>query len=39
LGDLVVFTQERRQPERFQVMDQQKLGRVAHDEAPVRRSR
>jgi hypothetical protein len=39
LGDLVVFTQERRQPERFQVMREQELGRVAHDEASARRPR
>ena len=39
LGELVVFAQEARQLECPQVMDQQKLGRVAHDEAPVKRSR
>src|SRR6266699_264657 len=39
LGKLVVFAQEARQPECLQVMGEQKLGRVAHDEAPVRRSR
>src|SRR3954468_14111424 len=39
LGDLVVFTQERRQPERFQVMREQDLGRVAHNEASARRPR
>src|SRR6266536_6680875 len=33
---LVVFTQKRRQLERLEVMDEQKLGRVTHDEAPAR---
>src|SRR5262249_28359855 len=39
LGELVVFAQERRQLERFEVMGEQKLRRVAHDAAPTRRSR
>jgi hypothetical protein len=39
LGELVVFAQERRQSERLEVMDEQKLRRVAHDEAPARRPR
>ena len=39
LGKLVVFAQEAREPECLQVMGEQQLGRVAHDEAPVRRSR
>jgi len=39
LGELVVFAQERRQLERLEVMGEQKLGRVAHAEAPARRSR
>src|ERR1700730_454692 len=39
LGELVVFAQERRQLERLEVMGEQKLGRVAHDGAPARRSR
>src|SRR5438270_7976853 len=39
LGKLVVFAQEARQPECLQVMGEQQLGRVAHDETPVRRSR
>ena len=39
LGELVVFAQEARQLEYLQVMDQEKLGRVAQDEAPVKRSR
>src|SRR6516164_3864772 len=39
LGELVVFAQERRQLERLKMMGEHKLGRVAHDEAPARRSR
>ena len=39
LGKLVVFAQERRQLERLEVMGEQKLRGVAHDEAPTRRSR
>ena len=39
LGELVVFAQERRQSERLEVMDEQKLRRVAHDKAPARRPR
>ena len=39
LGELVVFAQEGWQLERLEVMGEQKLGRVAHGEAPVRRSR
>ena len=39
LGELVVFAQEGRQLERLEVMGEQKLGRVAHDAAPARRSR
>src|SRR5436305_14893892 len=39
LGDLVVFTQERGQPERVQVVREQDLGRVARDEASARRPR
>jgi len=39
LGELVIFAQERRQLERFEVMGEQELRRVAHDEAPARRSR
>src|SRR5215472_1873745 len=38
LGELVVFAQERRQLERFEVMGEQKLRRVAHDVAPASRS-
>jgi hypothetical protein len=38
LGELVVFAQEGWQLERLEVMGEQKLGRVAHGEAPVRRS-
>src|SRR6516225_2657467 len=38
-GELVIFAQERRQLERLEVMGEQKLRRVAHDEAPTRRSR
>src|SRR5246127_5447222 len=38
LGELVVFAQERRQLERLKMMGEQKLGCVAHDEAPARRS-
>jgi hypothetical protein len=39
LGELVVFAQEGRQSERLEVMDEQKLGCVAHDAAPARRPR
>src|SRR6516162_9174190 len=39
LGELVIFAQERRQFERFEVMGEQQLRRVAHDEASARRSR
>src|SRR5437762_7976854 len=39
LGELVVFAQEGRQLERLEVVGEQKLGRVAHGETPVRRSR
>jgi hypothetical protein len=39
LRELVIFAQERRQLERFEVMGEQKLRRVAHDVAPTRRSR
>src|SRR6516164_4979495 len=34
-GELVIFAQERRQLERLEVMGEQKLRRVAHDEDPV----
>ena len=39
LGELVVLTQKRRQLERLEVMGEQKLGHLAHDAAPARRSR
>src|SRR6202171_5033415 len=39
LGELVVFAQEARQLECLQVMGEQQLGRVGHDEASVRRPR
>src|SRR5271163_2100430 len=39
LGELLVFAQERRQLERLEVMGEQKLGHLAHGEAPARRSR
>jgi len=39
LGELVVFAQEGWQLERLEVVGEQKLGRVAHGETPVRRSR
>src|SRR5438270_10853311 len=39
LGELVVFAQEGWQLERLEVMGEQKLGRVAHRETLVRRSR
>src|SRR6516164_9828730 len=39
LGELVVFAQEAWQLECLHVMGEQQLRRVAHDEAPVRRSR
>src|ERR1022692_1156331 len=38
-GDLIVFAQERRQLERLQVMSEQKLWRIGHDDAPVSRPR
>src|ERR1035437_11096018 len=38
-GDLVVFAQERRKFERLQVMSEQKLWRIGHDDAPVSRLR
>ena len=38
-GELVVLAQERRQPECFEVMSEQQLGRVVHDGAPARRPR
>ena len=34
-GQLVVFPQEGRQLEGFQMMGQQELGRIAHDGVPV----
>ena len=37
-GELVILAQERRQLEHFQVMAEQKLGRVGHDATPVSRS-
>jgi hypothetical protein len=37
LGELVVFAQERRQLDRLEVMGEQQLRRVAHDEAPASR--
>jgi hypothetical protein len=39
LGKLVVFAQEAREPECLQVMGEQQLGCVTHDEAPVTRPR
>ena len=39
LGQLVVFAQEGRQPERLQMMSQQQLRRVGHGAAPASRSR
>jgi hypothetical protein len=39
LRELVVFAQERRQLERFEVMGEQELRRIAHDAAPASRPR
>jgi hypothetical protein len=39
LGELVVFAQEGRQPERLEMMGKQELRRIAHGAAPASRSR